>query len=76
MLLKEKNIAIEILSSSQGGFTHDTLARALASSGTCPCSEHLLEDCLHFCQELESSGRIVRRLMSTASRESYFVFVR
>ncbi|MEX0566305.1 hypothetical protein AB3X30_21990 [Raoultella terrigena] len=73
MLSFDTKAALELITHSAGGFSYDTLARALISEKKAQPSQHLLADCREFCEVLESQG-IILRCTSCRCREVQDVY--
>ena len=52
----DTQLAMSIVSHSTGGFSYDTLARALINKDKNDSPEALLESCRNFCFSLEEKG--------------------
>lgn len=68
-------LAMSIVSHSTGGFSYDTLARAMISNDKVESPEALLESCRKFCLYLEEEGILRRCRRCSYSRDEYFEFV-
>jgi len=71
----DTQLAMSIVSHSAGGFSYDTLARALISKDKCCNSEVLLESCRIFCLSLEEKGMLRRCHKCSNSQDDYFEFI-
>ncbi len=71
----DTQLAMSIVSHSTGGFSHDTLARALISKDKSEAPEVLLESCRNFCLSLEEKGILRRCHKLSHSQDEYFVYI-
>ncbi|NIG45438.1 hypothetical protein F3J31_16665 [Enterobacter sp. Acro-832] len=71
----DTQLAMSIVSHSTGGFSYDTLARALISMDKSEDSTKLLETCRAFCLSLEEKGILRRCQKCTNSQDEYFEYV-
>lgn len=74
----DSQLAMNIVSQSYGGFSYDTLARAMISKYNYKDENPsvLLESCRDFCFSLEQKG-ILKRCQKCASFKSdYFEYIR
>lgn len=71
----DNQLAMSIVSHSIGGFSYDTLARALISNHKTDSSAVLLESCRIFCLSLEEKGILRRCQRCSHSQDEYFEFV-
>ncbi len=71
----DTQLAMSIVSHSTGGFSYDTLARALISMDKSEDSTKLLESCRVFCLSLEEKGILRRCHKCTYSQDEYFEYV-
>ncbi|HAV1877583.1 TPA: hypothetical protein JG889_004281 [Enterobacter hormaechei subsp. steigerwaltii] len=67
--------AMRIVSHSTGGFSYDTLARALISKDKGESPEALLESCRIFCLSLEEKGVLRRCQRCSFSQDEYFEYI-
>ncbi|BCU57179.1 hypothetical protein ENKO_37730 [Enterobacter kobei] len=67
--------AMKIISHSDGGFSYDTLARALISKDKNEDSTELLKECRKFCLHLEEKGILRRCHNCLHPQDEYYVFV-
>ncbi|EOV5745103.1 hypothetical protein ACN995_004654, partial [Salmonella enterica subsp. enterica serovar Montevideo] len=74
MLSFDTKAALELISHSAGGFSYDTLARALISDKKAQPSQHLLSDCREFCESLESQGIIQRCASCREVQDVYYEY--
>ena len=74
MLSFDTQAALELITHSAGGFSHDTLARALISGKKAQPSQHLLADCRDFCEALESQGIIQRCSRCREVQDVYYEY--
>ncbi|NTY86473.1 hypothetical protein FCH33_06775 [Serratia fonticola] len=71
----DTQLAMSIVSHSTGGFSYDTLARALISKGKYGDPEVLLESCRTFCLSLEKKGILRRCHKCSNSQDDYFEYI-
>ncbi|PWC21571.1 hypothetical protein EH206_20355 [Brenneria nigrifluens DSM 30175 = ATCC 13028] len=71
----DTQVAMAIISRSTGGFSYDTLARALISNVNYPYSQHFLDECRSFCLQLEEKGLLRRCPHCVNVRDEYFEYV-
>ncbi|MER3383182.1 hypothetical protein [Pectobacterium aroidearum] len=71
----DMQIAMGIVSKSSGGFSHDTLARALISNKNIDISQDFLEECRSFCLSLEKKGLLRRCPTCTHTQDEYFEYI-
>lgn len=71
----DTQLAMSIVSHSSGGFSYDTLARALISNGKVDGPEVLLESCRTFCLSLEEKGILRRCQRCSHSQDEYFEYI-
>jgi hypothetical protein len=67
--------AMGIVSRSTGGFSYDTLARALISNENIDSSQDLLDECRKFCLSLEKRGLLRRCSTCTQTQDEYFEYI-
>ncbi|MGA7588450.1 MAG: hypothetical protein WCB03_20825 [Rouxiella badensis] len=67
--------AMYIISHSTGGFSYDTLARALISKDNILNSEHLLIACKIFCYQLETVGLLRKCPHLLNDKDEYFEYI-
>lgn len=67
--------AMDIVTRSRGGFSYDTLARALILNVQSESSEALLEECQRFCLALEKRGMLRKCAHCTHPQDVYFEYV-
>lgn len=75
MLSFDTQAAMELITHSNGGFSHDTLARALISSRKAQPSAALLADCHTFCESLASQGIIDRCPLCNQQQDVYYHYL-
>lgn len=71
----DTQLAMSIVSRSTGGFSYDTLARALISKGKSDDPEILLESCRSFCLSLEEKGILRKCHRCSYSQDEYFEYI-
>ncbi|MBA5819909.1 hypothetical protein F9877_00880 [Morganella morganii] len=71
----DTELAMNIISHSTGGFSYETLARALMSKVKIENTEDLLEYCRVFCLSLEEQGILRRNHKCPDSQDEYFEFI-
>lgn len=71
----DTQLAMSIVSYSTGGFSYDTLARAMISKEKNSKPEDLLESCRTFCLSLEKQGILRRCHKCLYSQDEYFVYI-
>ncbi len=71
----DAQLAMSIVSHSTGGFSYDTLARALICKGEIEGPELLLESCRRFCLSLEKKGILRRCHRCSHSQDDYFEYI-
>lgn len=71
----DTQLAMSIVSRSTGGFSYDTLARALISKGKGDDPEILLESCRSFCLSLEEKGILRKCHRCSHSQDEYFEYI-
>lgn len=71
----DTQLAMSIVSHSTGGFSYDTLARALISKDKNGEAEVLLESCRSFCLLLEKKGILRRCHNCSNSQDEYFEYI-
>ncbi len=71
----DTELAMNIISHSTGGFSYETLARALISKIKTENTEVLLEYCRAFCLSLEEQGILRRYYKCSNSQEEYFEYI-
>lgn len=71
----DTKLALRIVSHSTGGFSYDTLARALISKDKYNNPEVLLESCRTFCLSLEKKGILRRCHKCSNSEDDYFEYI-
>lgn len=71
----DAQLAMSIVSHSTGGFSYDTLARALISKNKNECPDVLLESCRDFCLSLEENGILRRCQRCSHSQDEYFEYI-
>mgnify|MGYP000883626131 CR=1 FL=1 len=71
----DTQLAMSIVSHSTGGFSYDTLARALISKDKDGDPEVLLESCRIFCLLLEEKGILRRCHECSNSQDEYFEYI-
>lgn len=71
----DTQLAMSIVSHSTGGFSYDTLARALISQDKYGDPEVLLESCRTFCLSLEKKGILRRCHKCSNSQDEYFEYI-
>lgn len=71
----DTELAMSIVSHSTGGFSYDTLARALITKSKDENSEALLESCRAFCLSLEEKGILRRCHKCSNSQDEYFEYI-
>ncbi|GEM_PF-539015 len=74
MLSFDSGAALEMVTHSAGGFSYDTIARALISERKVYPSQHLLTDCQAFCESLEAQGIIRRCSRCTGTDYVYYEY--
>lgn len=71
----DTQLAMSIVSYSTGGFSYDTLARAMLSKQKNGRPEDLLESCRSFCLSLETQGVLRRCHSCLHSQDDYFIYI-
>ena len=71
----DTQVAMDIISHSSGGFSYDTLARALISNDNHSLPQHLLDDCKSFCLLLEEKGVLRRCSQCLHLEDEYFEYI-
>ncbi|MBI0552223.1 hypothetical protein F5988_18755 [Pectobacterium parmentieri] len=71
----DTQLAMRIVSHSTGGFSHDTLARALISNNKNDIPEGFLELCRNFCLSLEKKGILRRCHKCSNSQDEFFEYI-
>ena len=71
----DTQLAMGIISHSTGGFSYDTLARALINNDKIEEPKVLLERCRAFCLSLEKKGILRRCQESSSSQDEYFEYI-
>jgi len=71
----DTQLAMKIVSQSTGGFSYDTLARALITKEKIESPKLVLESCRVFCLDLEERGIIKRCHKSSNSQDEYFQYI-
>lgn len=71
----DTQLAMSIVSHSTGGFSYDTLARALISKGENVSTETLLESCHSFCLVLVEKGILKRCHKCLNTQDEYFEYI-
>ena len=71
----DTQLAMSIVSHSTGGFSYDTLARALISKDKNENPDDLLESCRNFCLSLEEKGILRRFQRCSHSQDEYFEYI-
>lgn len=71
----DMQIAMGIVSSSTGGFSYDTLARALISNENIESPQDLLDECRSFCLSLEKKGLLRRCPNCVHTQDEYFEYI-
>ena len=71
----DTQLALRIVSHSTGGFSSDTLARALISKDKYNNPAVLLESCRTFCLSLEKKGILRRCHKCSNSEDDYFEYI-
>ncbi len=67
--------AMDIVTHSTGGFSYDTLTRALIHNVKVESSQDLLDECQRFCQVLEEKGVLRKCTHCTHAQDVYFEYV-
>lgn len=67
--------AMDIISHSTGGFSYDTLARALILKGENAEASYLLDECKAFCLHLEKQGILRRCCHCKHAQDEYFEYI-
>lgn len=71
----DTQLAMSIVLHSTGGFSYDTLARALISNTNNDSPDVLLESCRNFCLSLEEKGILRRCQRCPHSQDEYFEYI-
>ncbi|OKP31166.1 hypothetical protein CS366_09345 [Serratia marcescens] len=71
----DTQLAMSIVLHSTGGFSSDTLARALISKDKYESPEVLLESCRRFCLSLEEKGILRRCQRCSHAQDEYFEYI-
>ncbi len=71
----DAQLAMSIVSHSTGGFSYDTLARALISKGKNESPDVLLQSCRSFCLSLAEKGILRRYHKCSQSQDEYFEYI-
>ena len=71
----DTQLAMSIVSRSTGGFSYDTLARALISKDKNEISDAVLESCRNFCLSLEEKGILRRYQKCSQPQDEYFEYI-
>ncbi len=71
----DTQLAMSIVSHSSGGFSYDTLARALITNDKNDNPEVLLESCRIFCLSLEKKGVLRKCKECSHSQDEYFEYI-
>ncbi|QCT88217.1 hypothetical protein CRI69_20855 [Escherichia sp. E4742] len=71
----DTQLAMSIVSHSAGGFSYDTLARALISIYKMEESHDLLESCRTFCLDLEKKGMLKRYHQCANPQDEYYEYI-
>lgn len=71
----DTQLAMSIISQSTGGFSYDTLARALITNDKSEEPKVLLETCRAFCLSLEKEGILRRCQDCSSSQDEYFEYI-
>lgn len=71
----DTQLAMSIISHSTGGFSYDTLARALITNDKNEEMKVLLETCRAFCLSLEKKGILKRCQVCSSSQDEYFEYI-
>ena len=71
----DTRVAMDIIAHSSGGFSYDTLARAMISIGNSSEYQNLLDDCKIFCLLLEEGGVLRRCSHSLPQQDEYFEYI-
>lgn len=71
----DMQIAMGIVSKSTGGFSYDTLARALISNENIQSPQDLLDECRSFCLSLEEKGLLRRCPNCVHTQDEYFEYI-
>lgn len=71
----DTQLAMSIVSHSTGGFSYDTLARALISKNKNENHQAILESCRNFCLSLEEKGILRRCHKCSNSQDDYFEYI-
>ena len=71
----DTQLAMNIVSHSTGGFSYDTLARALISCEKNEDVVALLESCKAFCHILEEKGILKRCPRCSNLQDEYFEYI-
>jgi hypothetical protein len=68
--------AIRIITDSSGGFSYDTLARAIFSVGSSSGYLEILSDCKNLCERLEAQGVLKKCSCCNPSIDYYYEYIR
>lgn len=71
----DKQSAMDIISQSTGGFSYDTLARALISKDNISDTQCLLIECKKFCDHLETIGLLKKCPHLLNGHDEYFEYI-
>jgi len=71
----DTHLAMKIVSQSTGGFSYDTLARAMISNEKIHDPQLILESCRVFCLDLEVRGIVKRCHKCSSSQDEYFQYI-
>ncbi|HIA9766277.1 TPA: hypothetical protein ACWSP4_005795 [Klebsiella pneumoniae] len=74
MMSFDTHAAMDMITHSTGGFSYDTLARALISNKKAKAGRCLLKDCQEFCEYLESQGVIKRNAPCDRDEDVYYEY--
>lgn len=75
MQLFDTQSAMDIIAHSIGGFSYDTLARALISKSNYSDSQFLLIECKKFCDHLETIGLLKKCHHLLDGQDEYFEYI-
>ncbi|TDS92759.1 hypothetical protein EDF78_105286 [Rahnella sp. BIGb0236] len=75
MQIFDTQSAMDIISHSNGGFSYDTLARALISKGNVTNPQFLLIECKKFCDHLETRGFLKKCPHLLNGQDEYFEYI-
>lgn len=71
----DTHLAMKIVSQSTGGFSYDTLARAMIAKEKIYDPQLILESCRVFCLDLEERGIVKRCHKCSNSQDEYFQYI-